>query len=313
VTTITKSPFGDLAVIADARAGGGRVANRLPDVERAITAHGLSYRLRVARSPAEATGLTAAALDEGIRFLAAVGDDLTVHDVVNGIFRNGHPIVEEPVLAVLGADSGCDLVRSFGLPGDVDGAAEHLIGDNTYPFDVMKIASSDGARARQLRYAHNVAEVGFHAAAALSPEQAAARFGRARRFARFWAAYATSGVRDLRIGVDARERAMRGWSVVVGNGQFAEGGMRLSPRSFPGDGVIEGLVFTGPRSDAYRLLPRIFRHGDHVPDPNIQEFRAKISLRVDADRPMPVVADGRPAGTTPVSFQVLPQPILLKL
>ena len=106
---------------------------------------------------------------------------------------------------------------------------------------------------------------------------------------------------------------MSGWSVVVGNGQFADGGMRLSPRSFPGDGVIDGLVFTGPRADAYRLLPRVFRHGDHVPDPNIQEVRAKISLRVDADRPMPVVADGRPVGTTPVSFQVVPQPILLKL
>ena len=106
---------------------------------------------------------------------------------------------------------------------------------------------------------------------------------------------------------------MRGWSVVVGNGQFADGGMRLSPRSFPGDGVIDGLVFTGPKSDAYRLLPRMFRHGDHVPDPNIHELRAKISLRVDADRPMPVVADGRRLGTTPVSFQVVPRPILLKL
>ena len=46
--------------------------------------------------------------------------------------------------------------------------------------------------------------------------------------------------------------------------------MRLSPRSFPGDGVLDALVFTGPKSDAYRLLPRIFRHGDHVPDPDIQ-------------------------------------------
>jgi diacylglycerol kinase family enzyme len=313
MTAITKSPFGELAVIADPRAGGGAVGSRLPDVERAITARGLSYRLRIARSPEEATSLTAAALDEGFRYLAAVGNDLTVHDVVNGMFRDGRPIVEEPVLAVLPAASGCDLVRSFGLPDDVDGAAGHLVGDNIYPFDVMRIATADGRGGGIVRYAHNLAAVGFHAAAAVSPEVAGAPFGRVRRFARFWASYLRSGAQDLAIGVDARERSLRGWSVVVGNGQFAEGGMRLSPRSFPGDGVIDGLVFTGPRSDAYRLLPRMFRHGDHVPDPNIQEFRAKISLRVAAGRPMPVVADGRRIGTTPVSFQVVPRPILLKL
>jgi diacylglycerol kinase (ATP) len=309
---MTGSPFGELAVIADARAGGGRVANRLPEVERAITTRGLSYRMRVARLPGDATSLTAAALDEGFRYVAAVGDDLTVHDVVNGMFRDGRPIVDEPILAVLAAESDCDLIRSFGLPGDVDGAAGHLLGDNIYPFDVMKIAFCDHDRRRVLCYAHNVAEVGFHAAAALPPERSS-RFGRARRFARFWAAYVRTGIRDLRIGIDAKERTLHGWSVVVGNGQFADGGMRLSPRSFPGDGVIDGLVFTGPKSDAYRLLPRIFRHGDHVPDPNIQELRAKLSLRVDADRPMPVVADGRFLGSTPVSFQVVPRSILLKL
>jgi diacylglycerol kinase (ATP) len=315
MTATTRSPFGELAVIADPRAGGGRVANHLPAVERAIIDRGLSYRMRVARSPGDTTSLTAAALDEGFRYVAAVGDDLTVHDVVNGMFRDGRPIVEEPVLAVLAAESGCDLVRSFGLPGDVDGAAGHLLGDNIYPFDVMKVAfSDDTSPGRVLCYAHNVAEVGFHAAATVDPSRSSGRLGRARRFARFWGAYLRSGVRELRIGVDAREeRSMRGWSVVVGNGQFADGGMRLSPRSFPGDGVIDGLVFTGPKSDAYRLLPRMFRHGDHVPDPNIQELRAKISLRVDADRPMPVVADGRLLGSTPVSFQVVAQPILLKL
>ena len=36
------------------------------------------------------------------------------------------------------------------------------------------------------------------------------------------------------------------WNVVVANAQFTDGGLRLSPRSFPGDGVLDALVFTGP-------------------------------------------------------------------
>ena len=58
------------------------------------------------------------------------------------------------------------------------------------------------------------------------------------------------------------------------------------------------------------MLPRMFRHGDHVPDPDITELRAKVRVRVDADRPLPLVADGEVIGTTPAIFQVVPQPIL---
>jgi len=117
----------------------------------------------------------------------------------------------------------------------------------------------------------------------------------------------------LDVVVDGRPQQHRAWSVIVGNGQFADGGLRLSPRSFPGDGVLDALLFTGPKSDAYRLLPRIFRHGDHVPDPGIKELRARVALRIDAPRPLPVVADGLVLGTTPVTFQVVPRQILLKL
>ncbi len=87
----------------------------------------------------------------------------------------------------------------------------------------------------------------------------------------------------------------------------------MSPRSFPGDGVLDALVFSGPRSDAYTLLPRIYRHGDHIPDPHIQEMRAKIRIAIEAERPLPIAADGVPMGTTPATFQVVPQQILLKL
>ena len=91
----TTSPFGPLAVLVDARAGNGAVEREVDAVERALTARGLSYRLHVAPDPASLSVLSAAALDQGYRFLAAVGDDATVQDVVNGMFRDGRPIVEE--------------------------------------------------------------------------------------------------------------------------------------------------------------------------------------------------------------------------
>ena len=312
MSTVT-SPFGALAVIVDPTAGEGRVAAEVGAVERALAHRGLEHRIQVAEAPGEVSRLATAALDEGYRYLAAVGDDGTVQDVVNGMFRDGRTIVDSPVLAVMAAGSGCDLVRSFGLPGDVDGASSHLMGENTYELDVMKITARGRNGATEVRYAHNVAEVGLHASATAKAAGFPRWMGNGRRFVGFWAAYAGTRRAVLDVVVDGRPQQHRAWSVVVGNGQFADGGLRLSPRSFPGDGVLDALLFTGPKSDAYRLLPRIFRHGDHVPDPGIKELRASVALRIDGPRPLPVVADGSVLGTTPVTFQVVPRQILLKL
>jgi len=306
--SVAISPFGPLAVLLDPRAGDDAVAS---EVARALDAGGLDYRIQVAATSAELTRLSGAALDEGYRFVAAVGDDGTVQDVVNGMFRDGRPIVPEAVLGVVAA-GGCDLSLSFGLPRDVAGAVGHLVGENTYPFDVMKIAVTGPGGERVIRYAHNVAEVGFHAAATIAAGTRGHRTN-LRRFIGFWRAYVRTSAQTMTIGTDTKTIDLRGWSVVIGNGQFADGGIRLSPRSFPGDGVLDALVFTGPKSDAYRMLPRIFRHGDHLPDPNIKELRAKLKIDVTAPRALPVVADGQPLGTTPVTFQVVPQQILLKV
>jgi diacylglycerol kinase (ATP) len=229
------------------------------------------------------------------------------------MFRDGRTIVDSPVLAVVAAGSGCDLVRSFGLPGDVDGASAHLLGENTYELDVMKVSARGRDGETEVRYAHNVSEIGLHASATATAARLPRWMGNGRRFVGFWAAYVRTQRAVLEVVVDGRAHQYRAWSVIVGNGQFADGGMRLSPRSFPGDGVLDALVFTGPKSDAYRLLPRMFRHGDHVPDPGIKELRARLTLRVDGPKQLPVVADGSALGTTPVTFQVVPRQILLKL
>ena len=307
------SPFGNLAVIADLDADDGRVGERLPALERALVTNDLRYTLNVAEHRGDGARLAATALDDGYRFVVAVGDDATAQDVVNGFFRNGSPIVEEPVLGVVAAGAGNDLLRSFGLPDDVEGGVRHLSGDNTYPFDLMRITTTGPGGERRSRYAHNLAQVGLGANAELARRRMPRRFGdRRRRFLGFWRGYVGTTRQVMRIGYDMKTWEGESFHVVIGNGQFSSG-VRLSPRSFPGDGVLDALVFTGQKSDAYTMMPRIMRHGGHVPDDSIKELRAKIRFSVEADRALAVVADGEPFGMTPATFQVVAQQILLKL
>ena len=307
------SPFGSLTVIADPATGDARAGQRLHALERALEAHGLAHSMVVAERRGDGARLASAALDGGGRFVVAVGGDAAVQDVVNGMFRDGAPIVESPVLGVVAAGADNDLLRSFGLPDDIDGGARHLLGENTYPFDLIRITCTGPDGASRTRYAHNLAEIGLGANARLASRRLSPWLGdRPRRFLGFWRGYVGTRRQTLRIGYDMKTWEGEGFHVVIGNGQFASG-IRLSPRSFPGDGVLDALVFTGQKSDAYTMIPRMMRHGGHVPDDAIKELRAKIRFSVEGDRPMAVVADGEPFGVTPATFQIVPQQILLKL
>lgn len=311
--TRSATPFGSLSIIADPVAGNGVVGERLTDLERALAANDLVYSMRVVERPGDGARLATAALEGGCRYVVAVGDDASVQDVVNGMFRNGDPIIEQPVLGVIAAGAENDLLRSFGLPGDIDGGVRHLLGENTYPFDLMRITCTGPAGERNARYAHNLAQVGLGADAELARRRLPAWLGeRPRRFLGFWRGYLASRRKTVRVGYDMKTWEGESFHVVIGNGQFTSG-MRLSPRSYPGDGVLDALVFTGQKSDAYTMIPLIMRHGGHVPHDKIKELRAKIRFSVEADRPLTVVADGEPFGTTPATFQVVAQQIQLKL
>ncbi len=307
------SPFGPLTVIVNPHAGRQHVGGEIPELERTLRARDLPYTLLRTEGRGEATRFARQALEGGARFLVAVGGDGTVNEVVNGMLgQDGTAVVPHPVLGVVAAGSGCDFVRTFGLPGDSSRACLHLAGDNTYPLDIGRVTYTTVSGGRDARYFANVAEAGLGAAVAARAERMSSRFGRSKYFFGFWLTMPAFRLATVRVEADRRTYEGPAYLVVVGNAQYYGGGMKISPRSYPGDAVLDVLVFKGPKTDSFTLLPKIYR-GEHVPHDHIEEFRVKRSLTVEADRPLPIEADGEVLGTTPATFDVVPQVIRVKL
>jgi diacylglycerol kinase (ATP) len=304
------SPFGDLVLIANPRAGRGRVGQELPELERQLIAHRLAYRILETEGPGHATRLARETLESGARFLVAVGGDGTVHEVVNGMLEDDRPVVDDAVLGVVAAGSGSDFVRTFGLPGDAVRSIRHLEGDRLYRIDVARVefADDDGT---SVRYVPNIAECGLGGATVLRARRLPRWLGRTRYFWGFWLSLGSYHPSEVLVRVDRKEFSGTANNVVVANGQFYGGGMRISPRSYPGDGLLEVQISTGPKSEAFTLLPKIYR-GEHVPHPHIEELRGR-TVKVDAERPLPLEGDGEVLGTTPATFTVLPEVIALKI
>jgi YegS/Rv2252/BmrU family lipid kinase len=306
------SAFGPLTVIVNPHAGKRRVGEEIPELQRTLNARGLPYELRRTQGPGDAARFAREALDRGGRFLVAVGGDGTVHEVVNGMMDRGGPVVPDAVLGVVAAGSGCDLVRTFGLPGDVTRSCQHLLGENTYPLDVGKLTYTDHDGTRATRYFPNVAEAGLGAAVAARAERLPRWFGQGKYFAAFWLTLPRFRLAQVTVHADRRTYEGPALMIIVCNCQYYGGGMKISPRSYPGDGVLDVLLFTGPKSDAFTLLPKVYR-GEHVPHDHIKEFRVKTELTIEADRPLPLEADGEILGFTPATFEVVPQAIRMKL
>lgn len=320
------SPFGTLAVIVNPRAGRGAVERGWPEVRRVLDEGGLSYEVTVTERTGHATEAAREALAAGRRFVVAVGGDGTVHEVVNGMMGEAGPADPGAVLGVVPAGSGCDFVKTFGLPADPAGAAAHLLGDGVWgKIDVARLTCRDRGGAPASRWFVNIAESGLGAeVVAIAAKMPRWLGGRVYRIA---SARALMRHRPRAVRITMHGRKARGARVtapledlslevtasmvVVANCQFYGGGMRVAPRAVPGDGLLDVLVFTGPKSDAIRTAPKMFK-GEHVPSRNIAEYLVR-RLELDADEPVLIEADGEVVGKTPATVEVYPEALALKV
>jgi diacylglycerol kinase family enzyme len=250
------------------------------------------------------------ALAAGERYLVSVGGDALAREVVAAIVE--HPAGPEATLSVLGAGSECDFVKTFGLPPDAATAAPRLLTGVPYPIDVVRVTCGGPRGASRVTHFAGLAEVGLGGLATRRATRFPGWMGRAGYFASFWWTLATFRVPELRVSADGREYRGRAHQVILGNTQHAHGGIAISPRSFPGDGVLDVLVMRGPRSDHYTLLPKMF-WGEQLPDPGIVELRARDRVEIDGSRPVWIQADGTPLGRTPAVFEILPEALRLRV
>jgi diacylglycerol kinase family enzyme len=104
---------------------------------------------------------------------------------------------------------------------------------------------------------------------------------------------------------DGEERHGRMHDVVVANGVWHGGGMKLAPDAAPDDGRFD-VVLIGDVSkvDFLTTAPKIYK-GTHVHHPKVEVVRS-ARAQVDAPVPLPIEVEGEQVGTTPATFEVVP-------
>jgi len=288
--------------VVNPAAGAGRTARRWAGLAQLLAHHGLGGEMVMTRHPGEATEITQQAVG-GCDAVVAVGGDGTILEVASGLLAANSTTT---VLGVIPLGTGNDTPDALGLRTEAEAVAALKAG-KTRPVDAIRIRCQQAGAVCE-RHALSFAAVGIVGELLKQTTPLVKQlFGRRL-------AYPVGLLRALwsyrpprmRVRWDGGSREDRFLFVSASNAEAAGGGMKIAPGASIDDGRMNlNLIEAVPRLEALRQLRRLCQ-GRHLPHPRIHYTPAQ-NLSVESDPPIEVLADGDHLGTTPATFQLVPQ------
>jgi diacylglycerol kinase (ATP) len=291
-------------------AGKGATGQKWAELAHLAAQAGLRGDALLSEAPGHLTELARQAVSDGAGRLVVVGGDGTINEVVNGILATGSPGLE---LAVVPRGTGDDFARSLGLPTKTKDAFRVAAAGSLRTIDVGRARFQDWDGSPDERYFVNFAGAGISGAIARRGAATSRRMG--AKAAYLWATVAVflrwKSV-PMRVQLDQEERSTVLYEVLVANGPYTAGGMRVAPDAVPDDGQFDTILigdFT--KAEFAVTFPKIYR-GTHVGHRKVDVVRAS-TVGVSVDEALPVVLDGEQPGTTPAHFEVVPGALRLRV
>jgi len=281
----------DVALIVNPTAGGGRALKRLPRVEEALRAHAIGFHVERTRSLDHARELARAAAQQG-EVAAAMGGDGVVGAVAGALHGT------DGRLAIIPGGRGNDFARALEVPHD--------------PAEAVALIARGRERTIDLGEAGGTAFVGI---ASCGFDSDANRIANATRVPGDLA-YVYGALRALaswkpvgfELELDGVPHAHVGFNVAVANGRYYGGGMMIAPDAQLDDGRFDVIAVAGVGRGRFLMqLPKVFK-GTHVANPEVTVQRAR-EVKISADRPFQLYADGDPIADLPAIVRTLPNAV----
>jgi YegS/Rv2252/BmrU family lipid kinase len=148
-----------------------------------------------------------------------------------------------------------------------------------------------------------IASLGFDSEANRIANEAPSRLG--NLVYAYAAIRALAGWRPARfeLDLDGERRSFIGYSVAAANSKAYGGGMYAAPDAELDDGLLDVVVADHMSKRRFLTIVRKSFDGSHIREPEIHVFRVP-RVRIEADRPFVVYADGDPIAELPAEITV---------
>jgi len=269
-------------------AGSGPEGAAIRELLRGLRDHGLAPRLYTSRDRLRRRLERPGSL-EGLQCIVAAGGDGTVADVVNR--WPGVP------LAILPLGRENLLARHLGVPRSGQAVADIIAGGRRRRLDLGLL----GERRFTL-----MASAGFDAEVVHDAEGDRAGHVTRLHYARsILTVLARYPFPPFRVWVDGSATPIAARLAIAVNVPAYAGRLAVAASARDDDGLLDLRLFE--RGSAFHMMRYVVavlaRAHERLPD--VRAIRAS-HVRIESDLPVPVQADGDPAGRTPVEARVLP-------
>ena len=290
-------------VIVNPMARGGIAGKRWPHINRLLRDAGVSFDCDFTEDVGHGIELAREAVAKGYELVIAVGGDGTVNEVVNGLVDERGK--GRATLGIIITGVGNDIVRTLGIPRDYAHACRLFSNFETATIDLGAVEYMMGDE-KVRRFFINTAGLGFDAAVVerTRGQTKAIRGIKPYAFGLLTALRAYRN-KDVVINLDGATQEQQVFLVVVNNGRYFAGGMKITPDADPCDGFLDALILGDlGRLEVLWNLPKVYK-GTHLTHPKSRSCRVK-AIHIASTERLLLQVDGELVGQAPASIQVFP-------
>ena len=300
-------PNKEWLVIVNPNAGRRKGGKDWEKISRLLSEFGIKFTYFFSERKLHAIHLTAQNIERGYKNIIVISGDGTFNEVVNGVFTQNKYPTEEITLGMIPVGTGNDWGRMYNIPRNYKEAISILKTCKTVKQDigVVQYFSSDK---KETRYFINIAGLGFDAKVVKKTNQQKEK-GRSGVLI-YLINILTSLLKykniQAEVIIDGKKTEDEIFTISLGIGKYAGGGMMLTPNAVPDNGSFDLTVIKKMKKiEIIRSLPKLY-NGTILKHPRVESFTGR-NILINADPVAYLEADGESLGHTPVEFNILPK------
>ncbi len=300
-------------LIANPVAGSGLPMSEWNGIQETLTAVGIKYKANLSEAKEHIYHLAQRGLNQGYRKFVAVGGDGTLHDVLNGLFRQKEIPKEAFILTAFPMGTGSDWSKNYGISRRMEDFVYMLIDGKNIPQDIGRISLQQKGKTKE-HYFINVAGLGYDAFVVKETQHNNASSTWARIAYLFTALRSLSLYKSQFTHITGEGFEKKGMALFsnVGICKFSGGGMSMVPRALADDGLFD-ITFVdeiGPLA-VLRNIIKLY-NGRLYSYKKAHHFRSPF-VKIEGEEPILIEADGELLGSTPAHFDLIPAAIQVRV
>jgi len=254
--------------------------------------------------------LVTSAVEQGCRYIIAVGGDGTVNEVINGVMQLPEQVRKNIIVGVLPWGTGNDFARTIGATASVSNLKKQIEQQQFGLIDVINVSYTNGKGDIVQRYCNNIADIGIGPYTILSVERLASWLGSTIAFSiAAFKALVFLKSRHIQLEADGINYTGRVKCVCMSNGCYFGSGLGIAPLAKVNDGLLNLVIIENVSPFLFLRFLGSLRAARPISHAKVHYHTAKKATISAPEKTLALDLDGEVVGYVPVTAVVIPASI----